>query len=188
MNLGTERIIGDFLEINADMIYQRDRSRLPKFLSRLRYQVNNKKLLKRVEVFRNSDIYLSKENIIELLNYLQNTFDDIHHNNIVKASFNNDTTITIYSFDNYIIDASVTFDHDNFLGVINIEPPNNKFMEIRIRYYDDNEKIINNYNYSIQKFDNRFVLERINFILRNFIADYIKSILDTYGGKNDKRD
>ena len=97
MTSGTERIIGDFLEINADMIYQRDKSKLPKFLSRLRYKINNKKLIKRVEVFRNSDIYLSKDNIMELFNYLQNTFEN-DYDSIVKASFDKDTTISIYSF------------------------------------------------------------------------------------------
>lgn len=186
MNSGTERIIGDFLEINADMVYQRDKSKLPKFLSKIRYKMNNKKLLKRVEIFRNSNIYLTKNNILELFNHLQNSFDN-KYDCILKASFS-ETTITIYSFDKYVVDGTVTFDHGNFLGIINIEPPNNRFMEIRIRYYDKGEKIVNNYNFSIEKFDNRFVLERLNFILKNFIADYIKSILDSYGGKNDKRD
>ena len=61
-------------------------------------------------------------------------------------------------------------------------------MDVRIRYYDNDERVVNNYNFSIEKFDNRFVLERLNFILKNFIADYIKSILYSYGGKNDKGD
>lgn len=183
MNSGIERIIGDFLEINSDMIYQRDKSKLPKFLSKLRYKININKLLKRVEIFRNSNIYLSKENVLELFNYLYNTFD----NNIFKFSSSN-TIITIYSFNKFIIDGSIISDNGNFLVVINIEPPNSRFMEIRIRYYDDNEQIFNNYNFSIEKFDNRFVLEKLNFILKNFIADYIKSTLNSYGGIDDKGD
>ena len=83
-----DRIIGDFLEVNASILEKRVKSKLPKFISKFIWNKDKKKLLQNIDTLRNSDYILTMENISELSLYVYNNFDDKKYKSIflVKLS------------------------------------------------------------------------------------------------------
>lgn len=69
-----ERLIGDCLEINADIIDTRFHSKLPKFIANLRAKYYMNKLIKTAEKIAAANTPLDKENIQELAMYLFNNY------------------------------------------------------------------------------------------------------------------
>lgn len=69
-----KRIIGDFLEINADIVKERFESKLPNFLADLRSNYYRNKLIKSAKKLKNSNLPLSTENLYEFFIYVYNNF------------------------------------------------------------------------------------------------------------------
>ena len=68
------RIIGDFLEINSDIISNQAKSKLPKFISNIVYNRYRKKLKKAIIKLKNSNVVLTKDNLSEFFIYCYNNF------------------------------------------------------------------------------------------------------------------
>ena len=74
MNEGMDRIIGDFLEINADITKWQFESKLPKFVAKFMANCKRKSLLKRVKRLSESGYVLNINNLIEFITYLYNNY------------------------------------------------------------------------------------------------------------------
>ena len=96
MTKDSNRIIGDILEINSDIIRQRVESTSPKFITKLKESHYRKRLDKAIKNIRKQDMILNKFNIQELLYYVY-TYNDIKYDYIqlIKTSnIGNISTIT----------------------------------------------------------------------------------------------
>jgi len=168
----TDRIIGDFLELNASMIEKREKSKLPKFIAKFIWKKDIEKLLKQVETLRNSNYILNMHNISELSFYIFNNFDEKNYKAIYLVKIDKiltyDTTETIVKFDNVI----AIFDFDS----------NNDSFNVKIREKDELDQNIN-YNLTLHRLYNEAsndILSRINDALKNTLCDYIKEIISLY--------
>lgn len=167
----TNRIIGDFLEVNASMIEKREKSKLPKFLAKFIWKQDQKKLLKNVKLLRNSGYILSMENLSELALYVHNNFDDKKYKSIFLVKIDKmityDCMEMIVKFDN----ITAIFDFDSNSNVFDI-----KIMEV----FEDNK---NTYNFTLHRLKsdkNNPILFNINEELREVLCDYIIDIISLY--------
>lgn len=68
------RIIGDFLEINADIIEHGAKSKLPKFIINLRKKKYKNRLKKSIQKLAESNMILDRDNLAEYFVFLYNNF------------------------------------------------------------------------------------------------------------------
>lgn len=172
--LSTERIIGDFLEINSDIIEERFYSKLPKFIAKYIENRQKKKLIKTVLKLSEYNLFLKKDNIYELALYIYNSFREDGYKNIYLITYfprlNNRYIISVNIDDNY--SAILTVDRESEKININIT----KVEKINVYGYDFDltELKINSGNREIYK-----VIEKLNNILVDitisFIIDSINS-------------
>ena len=167
----TNRIIGDFLEVNASMIEKREKSKFPKFIARFIWKQDKKKLLKNVEVLRNSGYILSMENLAELSLYVHNNFDENKYKSIffvkIDKMITYDSMEMVVKFDN----ITAIFDFDN----------NGATFDVKILELIDGNK--NTYNFTLHRLkvnNNGELLFKINEEIRGVLCDYIKEIISLY--------
>lgn len=112
------RIIGDFLEINAQMVNQRETSKIPRFLSILRYKFYKRKLLKSLNKLRKSNHILNMNNLSELFSYTFNNFPPYGDFGHISASKINNSEATeleaIVKSDSYRAVITIDKKYDNF--------------------------------------------------------------------------
>lgn len=167
----TNRIIGDFLEVNASMIEKREKSKLPKFISNIIWENDKKKLLKNVDILRNSNYILTMENISELSLYVFNNFDDKKYKSIFLVKVNE-----LITYEN--METVVKF--DNITAIFDFNSNDNTF-DIKIMEKLDNGNR-NNFNFTLHKLHNNTIpiINKINDELRNVLCDYIYEIISLY--------
>jgi hypothetical protein len=79
-------IIKEFLEVNTQISVEEYNSKLPKIISKIKYRRMRKKLLNSLEKFRNSDVILNIDNIIELASYIYNSYSPVYsYRNVEKV-------------------------------------------------------------------------------------------------------
>ena len=121
MDTNTDRIIGDFLEINADIISKEFKSKLPKFISKIHYNKYKKRLIKSATNLKNSNMILTKENLEELFSYCYNNYPpNGSYRSINKVMYNQDTGKYegIIKFDNITAIIDIEKNYDGFtIGV-----------------------------------------------------------------------
>ena len=167
----TNRIIGDFLEVNASMIEKREKSKFPKFIARFIWKQDKKKLLKNVEVLRNSGYILSMENLAELSLYVHNNFDEKKYKSIFLVKI--DKMITYDS-----MEMVVKF--DNITAIFDFDSTGATF-DVKILELIDGNK--NTYNFTLHRLkvnNNGELLFKINEEIRGVLCDYIKEIISLY--------
>lgn len=171
------RIIGDFLEINADIIQQRESSKLPKFIANIRASYHHKKLIKAVNKFKKSKYILTKDNLAEFFAYTYNNFPPYGSYKSVLASKINDKNANeiegIIKFDSY--KAVITIDKRYKKFDISIY---NKVSQISSQSCSINvEKLYSEKEVSSE------LLSKINEKILEDMCDYILSIIMIYYDK-----
>lgn len=170
------RIIGDFLEINGNIISQRQTSRMPRFISNIRYKYYHNKLVKLVKKFVNSNYALTKNNLIEFFAYINNNFYPVGQYDIVKF-------VKILN-DSENIEACIEFEENNdeYACVITIDQGNPLFeLNIKKTSNDNTNNIhINISSLNTKKESCIDIVDTLNRNLLNSIEKYIMSILDAY--------
>ena len=178
--MSSSRIIGDFLEINSDIVQAEFNSKLPKFIKKYKFRKQRKRLLDNVSKLRDSGIVLETDNIVELFSYIYNNFyPETSYKSIEKCKINTDIEAYegIIKFDNIV--SIITIEKDiypkfNINTKINVSNGISQGINIEIdRLYSDNTK----------KND---ILSRVNSELVNVICDYIEDIIKPY--YNNKED
>ena len=168
----TNRIIGDFLEVNASMIEKREKSKFPKFISNYIWKKDRDKLLKNIDTLKNSNYILTLENISELSLYIFNNFDEKRYKSIIKVKV--DELIT-YS------NMEMIMKFENITAIFDFNSSESTF-EIKIMELLDNDNR-NNFNFTLHKLSsskNLSILEKINIELKNILCDYIYEIISSY--------
>lgn len=166
----TNRIIGDFLEINADILLQYQKSKLPEFIKRKISFWHRKKLLKSARKIANSNIILTKDNLGELFAYTYNNFPP-------KGSFgciicskinNNEQQIeAVIKFDSYKAIITIDKDVSTFDLVVsykNLEDNTNKNCSISCTNLNSDNPITKPL---LEKINKRLLLDMSDYIVSN---------------------
>lgn len=172
----TNRIIGDFLEVNAAMIEKREKSKFPKPIAKFIWRQDQKKLLKNIKTLRDSGYILSMENLSELALYVYNNFDNKNYKSIFKVKI--DKMITYNAMEMVVKYENITaiFDFDNNSNTFDI-----KILELEKDSVGEIGK--NTYNFTLHRLKsdkNNPVLYNINEELRGVLCDYITDIISLY--------
>ena len=159
------RLIGDFLDINADINAEYNReSKIPKFIRKIKYKKYKKILVKEINDLRNSSISLNTDMIIEFFSYIIS--DKGNYGCIKKCKLKDESYL-----------ASIT--GDNIVAYITIYMDSYPEFTIDARYKDGKGAT---YGLSIQCSElyssvsmNREILGEVNRLLLNVICNYILS-------------
>jgi hypothetical protein len=170
--ISMNRIIGDFLEVNASMIEKREKSKLPKFISNYIWKRDRNKLLKNIDTLKNSNYVLSLENISELSLYIFNNFDDKKYKSIIKVKI--DKLITYENME-------MLLKFDNITAIFEFSANETTF-DVKIMELSENDTR-NNFNFTLHKLSSNksfSILDRINTELKNVLCDYVYEIISSY--------
>ena len=180
INQSMNRIIGDFMEINSDIVVQQFNSKLPKFISKWLATNKRKKLLKTLDKFRNSDYILVWNNIVELLIFVYNNFEPEHKYKVVEnVTLMNNKLEAFIKFDNYQcliyfedlpIDHLDTTDQDIWFNL--------KMHEISSRGQEGMDIQLSSLKGSAKR--TQELLGELNYVLKNTICDYIEETIQKY--------
>lgn len=169
------RLIGDFLEINADIVERRFKSKLPKLLADIQEKYSRNKLIKTAKKIRESDNTLNLYNLSELFIY---TFNNFPPNGNYKSIM-----ISKVVDEGNIIEAVIKF--EDIVAIIDIDKKEN-IMDVNITqnnntFFTRCGKLLK-HNKKDSKVD--IILKRINKELLNMITDYIIETLEAYNRKD----
>ena len=170
------RIIGDFLEINGNILYQKQSSKLPNFIKNIRYNYYHSKLIKLVDKFVNSNYILTKNNLVEFFAYVFNNYLPNGSYDIVK--------FTKYNYTGDIIESCLEFEdeEDKYVCVITINT-NDQLFELKAKKTTPTGTINANVFLSqlaTTKESCKDIVNIINSRLIISIKNYILSILNAY--------
>lgn len=173
-----DRIIGDFFEINASILVKREKSKLPKFISKYIWKKNKNDILKNIEMLRNSDYILTYTNLTELFLYVFNNFDDKRYKSIQLVKMNK-------LINQSIIEVVVEF--DNIKALLEF-PQDSTSFELKI-IEKDKVGQIKSFNHTLNKLnvvakgitsDKDTPVSRLNKELKNILCDYIYDSISLY--------
>lgn len=142
MKQRAERLIGDFLEANTDIVVRQHNSKLPKFISKLESKYYRKKLIKIIKKFKNSDVILTKDNLVEFFAYTFNNFPPKGKFNSINSSIVIDgNTEGILFFDDIKVVITIEKEQEKFELIIDQTTKtneNNKYVFQLSELYSDN--------------------------------------------------
>lgn len=165
------RIIGDFLEVNASMLEKREKSKFPKFISNYIWNNDKKKLFSNLDTLKNSEYILNMQNIAELSLYVYNNFDEKKYKSIFMVKVEKMITYN---------NMEMILKFDNITAIFDFNSEDETF-DIKIMELLENGNR-NNFNFTLHKLysSNMPILEKINTELRNVLCDYIYDIISLY--------
>lgn len=169
----TNRIIGDFLEVNADIVSFEHTSKLPKIIKKIISISQRSKLKKSVNKMRKGFI-LTTDNISELFVYIYNNYPP-------HGSFKSIKTCKINDEDAKEIEGVLAFDNHQVVITIDKNIPGFDIV-VKTRKEDggiDGISIHIDKMYSDKKHCHDIIL-KVNEILLNDLCDYILSVLNNY--------
>lgn len=162
------RIIGDFMECNANIIYYECTSEVPKFIRKIIVKNQRKKLVKSLNKFVSSDYILTRNNLYEAFMFFFNEREAYTPENIkiFKSEDDNDYNS---------IECLITLKEIKCL--IHIDDNNKKF-DIALEYHDENTDKISKLNVQRDVLDNtngplNEQVSMVNAYLRASIGDFI---------------
>jgi hypothetical protein len=168
------RIIGDFLEINSDIVQQEFESKLPKFMKKMKSKKLRKRLLDNIDKLRNSNMILGTDNLIELFSYVYNNFyPEASYKSIIKCKVDLDKEEyeAVIQFDNQTSIITIekdTYPKFNINSKIMISKGASKGINIQVHeLFSDNPT-------------KNEILSNVNRELLNIICDYIEEIVEPY--------
>ena len=172
----TSRIIGDCLEINADIVSYRFNSKLPIFIKRFIVNRKYQRIINFLKKFHKSEYVLTIENLSEFFIYVFNNYPPYGNYRSVEA-----VTSKTVEFGKQQLETKISF--DNIICWILIEEEKETF-DINIREIGKDESrtgcsISTNKLYSSNP-NIQPLLHKVNEELRNNIYHYILDIILSY--------
>lgn len=173
-----DRIIGNCLEINGDIIRMRfNNDKFPKFIfSRIKEKYYRYKLIKSVKKLSKANIPLNKNNLIELFAYMHSNFPPYgNYQNIIQVMHVDKNDIDIWKC---IIKYS-----DNMLFTIDIDNKEELFTVVLTVNNPDKNERVNRTVYlkhlATSKEEMKDYIKNLNNIMIKIIMDYILLVIDS---------
>ena len=165
------RIIGDFFEINADILQKELNSKYPKFISKFIANRERNKLLRVVQKLRNSNHILNSSNLVEYISYIQNNLSESNsYKSVFFAKVNEELDLA---------EAIIKFEDVKVLISISLKE---QTLDIAIEYVLDNT--IKKYNIRCESLNRNDeigpFIKIINIVLLNDISDFITEYISAY--------
>lgn len=169
------RIIGDFLEINADIVYEQHNSKYPKFIAKLIAMYRRRRLIGLVKKLGKSNMMLSKNNLAELFAYTFNNFPPSgSYKNILVSKVRDNYSEAIVSFNDGNTKAIVSIDQDIFgmeLNITHHNPENNT-----TKHYS----LTRSHLFGLGDEEAEDIVRELNKVLLNLITEYLISNISSY--------
>lgn len=178
--INTERIIGDCMEINAEIVEQRFTSKLPKFIARIREKYYRDKLIKIITKLKVANKPLTSNNLFEFFIYLYNNYPP-------KGSYKDIGYSVIIESSNRLI-AKIT--GEKWDGQIKIDLSDLTKFELYLTVYK--EVNLNTYNFTLKELTvsleevSDYVSE-MNTIILNNMSDYIIEYLSRFNNNGEEK-
>lgn len=172
MNIEENRLIGDFLEINADIISKKFKSKLPKFISNIYYNRYKKRLIKSLNKLKKSNLILNKENLYEFFIYCYNNFPPKgSYRSVNKIIYNDNNN------DNLKIEGIIKI--DNLEAIIDLEDDYDGF-NISVKNKDLATGNYNNFSIHCIRLESNNIIakEVLKIINKQLLEDIIIFITD----------
>lgn len=174
MESKVERLIGDFLEINANIVQDEFESKIPKFIKKFKYKKLRQRLLDNVDKLRQSEIILNTDNLIEYFSYIvSNFYPETKYGVITKCRVDEASGLyeAVLSFENQ--SAIISIDKSRY-------PKFN--VSSRIILEDETASGINIETEQLQSdtYKKDKILGRINNMLLNDICNFITDRIKPY--------
>lgn len=167
------RIIGDFLEINADIIEHGANSKLPKFLINMRKKKYKNRLHKSILKLANSNLVLNKDNLAEYFVYLYNNYSP-------NGAFRSTFKVSVLGEDFERMEAVIKF--EDIMAIIKINQEDQEGFEITARTNGLGNE--NSFGFSIRatklssgKPDVRPLIEQINKQLLQDMSEFLMDLI-----------
>lgn len=182
MNRETNRIIGDILEINSDIIRQRVESKSPKIITSLKERHYRNRLEKLIKRFNKDKIVLDKSNIQELLVYLY-TYNEAKYkeitNIVMKSQFGVDAIVA-----DLLIDPDISYIKD-IKYVINISSREEEMSILMIIHRVEGTVLTNTLKLnSLSYFDIdgelQIAVSKLNDTLLNILESFLLEYLERF--------
>jgi hypothetical protein len=175
----TTRLIGDFLELNADILSNQFNSKYPKFIANLQAKYYRNKLIKSANKLKKSNFILNTDNLVELFIYIYNNYEG-------NYGCINKILINLNNYNNSIIDTEIVI--DNIKAHINIDTSNPKMTinGVIIKDKINHSFNINTYELKSNKPVSSEVIPIINKKLLEDLSNYILEIIGNYSNKERK--
>jgi len=169
-----ERLIGDFLELNAYIVQEEFNSKFPKFIAKIKSKKQRKRLLNNVEKIRNSGVVLNVDNLMEYFSYLvSNYYPETEFGAIIRCRV-----------DEYSGLYEAVLSVEKQTAIITIDKAAYPKFNVSSRIITDNNTSegINVQTEELQsdKYKKNKILSRINEILLNDICDFILEKIKPY--------
>lgn len=169
-----DRIIGEYIEVNADIIDQEFNSKFPKFIAKMIANKQRSKLLKSVDKFVDSEYVLSWMNLLEFFTLLNSNYYDEEYGHVKYVKFGE------YALGKILEVAVIGKQYNAIIRFDQIQsplPPNMKFeLIIRNNNNDSMDIYINKLSTELKK--NTNIVKMLNDDLKVDIANYIYEIVD----------
>jgi hypothetical protein len=173
-----DRLIGDVIEVNGDIVAQEYNSKLPKPIKKIYYNRYRKKLLKSIDKLVSSNHILTTDNLIEFFTVTFNNFPPDGRFNSIIRSVRDDVL-------NHCIEAVIKFDEYEYLITIDrLDYPNFRLICRRHidEYTTDGINITTNKLFSANPKKSDY-LEKINRQILKEIGEYLRSNVASYDRK-----
>lgn len=173
-----DRLIGDVMEINGDILMQEQNSKLPKFLARIRSRYYRSKLIKSAKKLRKANVPLTYDNLRELFNYMISNYPP-------EGSYKNIKKVKIYTASEIdYMDAWVELDNLKFLIKFNSTAEVRGKFDVTISH-TVSETLTETFEIMLSKLETtkpelRDIIRELNNTLYNVIADYIIETISSY--------
>lgn len=163
-----ERIIGNFLEINSDIVSVEATSKKPKIIKKLRSKFFRFRLLKMVKKLRKQNYILTKENLIEFFTYTFNNFPPYGRYKSVYVSKVHDDRI----------EAILYIDNNEILIFFDLKE---KGFEFTISNHSEDGVNVNHL-YCSENLSHKTiqVVADVNEVLKNNICDYLEETISAF--------
>lgn len=182
MNRESNRIIGDILEINSDIIRQRVESKSPKFITGIKERHYRHRLEKLIKRFNKDKLILDKTNIQELLVYLY-TYNESQYSVITNIKMSSQFGVDVIVAD-LTIDPDISYIKD-IKYIINISSKED-FMTILMIIHRAEGTVLTNslklHNLSYFDIDGELQIgvSKLNDTLLNLLERFLLDYLDRF--------
>lgn len=168
-----DRIIGDFIEVNAAIVNDQYYSKYPKFIAKIIAKQQRKKLLKAVKKLRNSNLILNSNNLYEFFIILYNNFPP-------EGKFG-DIVRVLYNQEQNSIEGALIF--DNYTVLISMVHSDTGLFDIKAKKTMNGDSIgidLTTKELTSKNKDYEDIYKTINHQILYNICDYIEYTINLY--------
>lgn len=171
------RIIGDFLEVNADIAKDQFYSKYPNFIAKFIAKLQRKKLLRSVHKLRKSNIVLDYNNLYEFFILLYTNYPP-------EGTFG-DVVKVLYSEEKGILEGVLKF--DNYSVLISLDDHSNGFFDLKAKKTENGISTgldLSSRQLSTKKKEYEDIYNTVNKQILENMCDYITTVIENFIKEN----